>query len=89
MQSNPDESGYRMNGAKIAIVDTNTWGQSLCGILSIKDHWSVKGQSYRIPCQLKCGNEVKLTVHRESGSVKACIHMKEILAFYSSGMQKS
>ena len=86
VQSYHDESGYRMNGTKIAIVNTYTGEESLCGILSVKDQWSVKGQTYKIPCQLKCGNEVKLTVHRKSGSAEACIHMEEILAFYSSGM---
>ena len=70
------------------IVNTDTGKESFCGALKIRDKWSVVGQTYKIPCHQQCGNEVKLTVLHKSevDDTDACIHMSEILAFYSSGL---
>ena len=76
---------YRMNDAKVFVVNTNTGTKSLCGVLKSRTDSTIEGQTYRIPCNLKCGDEVKLTVRHDRGkySVDACIHMKEINAFHT------
>ena len=78
-------NGRRMDDAKIFVVDNSA--ESICGILEIKEEWTIRGQTYRIPCNMKCGNEVKVTLLHERGKhgVLAAIHMREILA-YSHGL---
>ena len=81
-------NGRRMDDTNVFVVDTKTGTESLCGILTIREDWTIKGQTYRIPCDLKCGDEVKLTVVHEKNTkydVPACIHMLEIMA-YSQGL---
>ena len=88
MQSDLTPSnGRRMDDTKVFVVDIGTESVNLCGILKIKENWTIEGQTYRIPCDLKSGNEVKLTVlHKKAiHGVKAAIHMLEIMA-YSQGL---
>ena len=86
-QSQLGNNAYRMDDTKVSVVDTGTGSENLCGILKTKKDWTIEGQTYRIPCDLKCGNEVKLTVihTRKTYSLPACIHMREIVA-YSKGL---
>lgn len=81
---------YRMQDMKVFVVNTATKGESLCGILKTRYGPSVQGQTYKIRCNMKCGDEVKLTVYHESGDYdyEACIHMSEIMAFVSPGSCK-
>ena len=90
-----------MNGTKVSVVKLNTVAtgtesetetEILCGVLRVRDDWTIKGQTYRIPCHLTCGNEVRLTVKHASAhkdtSIKyknngACIHVKEIEAYHT------
>ena len=86
-QSHYHDNAYRMDNTKVFVVNTMTGKESLCGAVKIRDKWSVFWQTYIIPCKQLCGNEVKLAVLHKSGvdNFNACIHMSEILAFYSSG----
>ena len=79
--------GRRMNDTKVSVIDTGTGSENLCGILETKEDWTIEGQTYRIPCHLKSGNQVKLTVlhKRAIHGVQAAIHMLEIMA-YSQGL---
>ena len=78
---------YRMEDMKVLVVNTDINKESLCGILKIRSEQSVHGQTYKIPCDMKCGDEVKLTVYHGTGKYDyaACIHMKEIMAYISPG----
>ena len=73
----------RMDGIKVFVVNREKKTESLCGVLKVSDDLTIEGQTYRIPCDLKCGDEVKLTLRHDKGRyhVKACIHMKEITSF--------
>ena len=86
MQSQLGNTAYRMDDTNVFVVDTETGSENLCGILETKEDWTIEGQTYRIPCDLKSGDEVKLTVihARTTYSLPACIHMLEIMA-YSKG----
>ena len=70
---------YRMDDTKVLVVNSDTGDESLCGVLKVSDVLTIEGQTYRIPCDLKCGDEVKLTLRHESKPV--CIHIWEITAF--------
>ena len=87
-QSHHHENVYRMDNTKVFVVNTMTEKESFCGALKIRGIWTTVGQTYRIPCHQQCGNEVKLTVLHKFGidEMIGCIHMSEILAFYSSGL---
>ena len=76
---------FRMQDLNVLVVDSYTRSESLCGTLAMRKEQSVEGQTYRVPCDGKCGNEVKLTVYHETGDYgyRACIHMSEILAYHS------
>ena len=79
IQSYQDRNAYRMDDTNIFVVNTKTGTESLCGVLKVSDVLTIEGQTYRIPCDLKCGDEVKLTLRHESKPV--CIHIWEIMAF--------
>ena len=78
---------YRMEDMKVLVVNTDTNKESLCGILKIRSEQSVHGQTYKISCDMKCGDEVKLTVYHGTGDYNydACIHMREIMAYFMPG----
>ena len=75
----------RKDDTRMLIINTGSKTESLCGVLKVNDVLTIEGQTYRIPCDLKCGDEVKLTVRHDSGKYHkdACIHMKEIEAFHT------
>ena len=81
---------YRMEDMKVLVVNLDTNKESLCGILKMKSEQSVHGQIYKIPCDMKCGDEVKLTVYHETGDYNqdACIHMYEIIPYFMPGQLK-
>ena len=85
MQSHWHQTAYRMDDTGVFVVDSDTREESLCGVLKVSDVMTIEGQTYRIPCDLKCGDEVKLTVRHDNGKYDnpACIHMKEIKAYYT------
>ena len=87
IQSHPNYYALRMEDAKIFVVDTNEGREYLCGVLKTTTDYTVEGQTYKFPCDGECGNEVKVTLLHESGKydLEAIIHMKEIMAYISSG----
>ena len=86
--SHTDYYYARMDDTEVFVADSDTGDESLCGVLKVSDVPTIEGQTYRIPCDLKCGDEVKLTVRHDSGKYDnvACIHMTEIKIF-QRGMQ--
>ena len=89
MQSHWHQTAYRMDDTGVFVVDSDTREESLCGVLKVSDVMTIEGQTYRIPCDLKCGDEVKLTVRHDSKYEKdACIHMKEITTFHQGNRGK-
>ena len=88
IQDKRDHNAYRMNGAKVIVINSRSGAESLCGVLKVIEKYSLKGQTYRIPCDVKCGDEVKLTVRHNRGeySTPGCIHMREITAY--AGLSK-
>ena len=85
VQAHLNSKANRMNDTKVFVVNTNTGTESLCGILKASTDLTIEGQTYRIPCNLKCGDEVRLTVRHDRGTydIEACIHMIEIKAFHT------
>ena len=85
-QSHTNGLGYRMDGTDVFVVNTETGAKGLCGVLKVGSGTTVESQTYTIPCDQNCGNEVKLTL-RHDKDIKnlpnACIHMNEITAFYT------
>ena len=84
INSHADAYTARMDDTKVLVVNTKTGTKGLCGVLKVSDVLTIEGQTYRIPCDLKCGDEVKLTVRhdKEKYHINACIHMREIVAFH-------
>ena len=80
-----DNNKYRMRDTKVLVINTDTGTESLCGVVKATGIQTIEGYTYRIPCDLQCGDEVKLTVRHDNGQYynKACIHMKEITTFLS------
>ena len=76
---------YRMQDAKVFVVDNDSQKETLCGTIRIRDVEGIEGQTYDISCDMTCGDEVKLTVYHETGNYKrgACITMAEIMAYIS------
>ena len=68
---------------KMKFDDFFCFFESLCGVLKVNPVWTIEGQTYRFPCNLKCGDEVKVTVLHRSGNYvnMATIHMREITVF--------
>ena len=91
VQSKTNEMADRMDGTDLFVVNTETGAKSLCGVLKVGSGTTIESQTYTIPCDQKCGNEVKLTLRHDknindnyiSNLYGACIHMKEIKALYT------
>ena len=87
IQSHLNGNAARMEDAKIFakifVVNTDTDIVHLCGVLKVGPVMTIEGQTYHIPCQMRCGNEVKVTLQHDRGfySRDATIHMREISAF--------
>ena len=81
IQSHDNDNANRMDGTKVNVVNSDTETQSLCGVLQVKMDGTLEAQTYRIPCNLKCGDKVRLD--QPNGN---CIHMKEIMAFQKPGL---
>ena len=91
IQSHHNGNAYRMEDAKVFVVNTDAGTENLCGIFKVSPVMTIEGQTYHIPCHLKCGNEVKLTVrhdHSYNYRYNAAIHMREIMAFTGLGMSQ-
>ena len=84
IQSHWDKWASRMDDTEVFVANSDTGDESLCGVLKVSDVLTIEGQTYRIPCDLKCGDEVKLAVRHDNGDYDkaACIHMKEVKAFH-------
>ena len=84
INSKLNEYANRMDEAKVLVINTETGAESLCGVLKVTDVMTIEGQTYRIPCDLKCGDEVKVTLRHDKDKYRheACIHMNEISAFH-------
>ena len=74
---------YRMSHTKVLVINRETEIENLCGLVGVSDVPTIEGQTYRIPCDLKCGDEVKLTLRHDSSNYtrEACIHIYEITTF--------
>ena len=57
------------------VINTKRGSEFLCGL----HKYTEEGQTYKIPCSMKCGDKVKLTVRGEGRD--ACIFLTEINAF--------
>jgi hypothetical protein len=82
IQCKTDRFAQRMQDTQVFVINTDEGTESLCGVLKIRDVLTTKGQTYRINCDLKCGNEVELKLRHDRGKYKeqGCIHMTEIIA---------
>ena len=89
IQSYLNDYAFRMQDAKVFVVNTDEGTENLCGVLKVSPVKTIEGQTYNIPCHLKCGNEVKVTLRHDKGHywINAMIHMKEIMA-YGTGMSR-
>ena len=76
-----------MDGAEVFVVTTAKGTDNRCGVLKVRDIYTIEGQTYKIPCDLKCGDEVKVTLqHRQGTDQKmACLNIREITAYQSAG----
>ncbi|KAL5249982.1 hypothetical protein ACHWQZ_G015902 [Mnemiopsis leidyi] len=83
IQSQLKDLAFRLEDAKVYVVNTDNGAEYLCGILKVRNEYTVEGQTYILPCDGKCGNEVKVTVLHEEGkySNRAFINMREIRAY--------
>jgi hypothetical protein len=75
----------RMEDTKVFVINEGVGREHLCGVLKVRWQtvWSLEGQTYKIRCNLLCGDKVKLTVRHDQGEydIEGCIHMKEIMAY--------
>ena len=69
----------RMDDTKVWILNSKRGSKSLCGLLKTGYVYTLEGQTYKIPCSMECGDEVKLTVW--GAGREACIYLTEISAF--------
>ena len=83
IQSHDSYYSARMQDTKVFVINTKTGTEHLCGVLKIRDVRTTEGQTYKINCDLKCGDEVKLKVRHDKSQYgqEGCIHIKEITAF--------
>ena len=79
IQAAKDETRKRMDDTEVLVVNTKTEKVYPCGKLTTREGESIQEQTYKIPCSMECGDEVKLTVQKETEH--ACIHLKEIKVF--------
>jgi hypothetical protein len=77
-----NNNAYRMQDTNVLVVNSKTGSEKLCGVLKVRSVWTIEGQTYRIACGLKCGDEIKLTVQQEKNN-PVCIHMREITAIHT------
>ena len=45
---------FRMDGAEVFVVTTAKGTDNRCGVLKVRDIYTIEGQTYKIPCDLKC-----------------------------------
>ena len=83
IQDKRNHFAYRMDGTKGIVINARSGAESLCGVLNVINDYSLEGQTYRIPCDVKCGDEVKLTLRHNIGEYdkNGCIQMREITAY--------
>ena len=83
IQSQLNDYAKRMDDTKVFVMNTQTGVEGLCGVLKVGAGETISKQTYNIPCDWKCGDEVKLTLRHDTGQYDylACIHMKELMAF--------
>ena len=69
-----------MEDTNVFVVNSKTGTESLCGVLKISSKKTLKSQTYTIPCDQKCGDEIVLKVRHDKGKYEkpGCIHMREI-----------
>ena len=79
MNDKLNENAYRMQDLKVFVVNTKTGSESLCGVLKVRNIWTIEGQTYKIPCDLKCGDEVQHET--ENYNYNGRVHMRQINAF--------
>ncbi|KAL5253017.1 hypothetical protein ACHWQZ_G015691 [Mnemiopsis leidyi] len=75
----------RMKDLKVFVLDTRQDTERLCGSLELNNDWTWAGQTYRIPCDSKCGDKIELRVRHDEDNYNkpGCIHMYEIEAWKS------
>ena len=79
---------YHMRDTKVLVLNSMEGTESVCGVLDRLSQENEE-QRYTIPCDLKCGDEVKLTVQHDITYIsKGCIRMREVQA-YQSILEKS
>jgi hypothetical protein len=79
---NRTQEKWRMQDTKVYVLNSQTETESYCGVLRVRDASSIKGQTYSISCDLKCGDKVKLKVrHNHTYVQPGCIQLREISAY--------
>jgi hypothetical protein len=77
IQSHDNYFKGRMNGTRVSVINSEEKSESFCGTLNTD-----LSNSFRVSCDMKCGDEVEIKVRHEPGhDFGGCIHMKEIAAF--------
>lgn len=86
-QSHLNGNAARMDGTMVMVENSDTGDKNLCGTLAISNDLTIEGQTYVIPCDLKCGNSILLEVnHGWESSIEGCIHLREIQAYIAAGL---
>ena len=67
-----------MDGAEVSIIK-ESGSPILCGAIKMNDVLTAKGQTYRIDCDLACGDGIIVSVNREDGKERF-IHLFEVTA---------
>ena len=79
-----DGAQHRMDKGKILVVNSSSGEETLCGVLRTRDG---QNQVYNVECRkYVCGNKVKFSVIRTLNEYVGNIAMREITAYYSTGM---
>ena len=65
-QAKLTEDALRMNGTTIAITNSITGFEHICGELITTNDYSVVGQTYFFPCNFNGGDQIKLLVNHET-----------------------
>ena len=73
---------FRMQDLKVILMDSTTGTESVCGTLRVRQVWTAEGQTYWIPCDIACGDQVKLLLRHNQGDYRypGCIHIREMKA---------
>ena len=69
---------FRMTTAEVKVIDTVKSVTQICGRITVIDHKTAESRIHTIPCNMACGEEIELSVHRDS--LKSGIHVTEIEA---------